>query len=77
MSKKLSRNNQGFSIVEVIIATSILSIVLVACAQAAGSAIQTTTVEEHKIYANNFAQEAVDWLNVQREINWDTFRNFS
>lgn len=74
--KKITGKN-GFSIVEVIIATSILSVVLVAAAQAAGTAVQNTTVEEHKIYAANFAQEAVDWLNVQREIDWATFRNNS
>lgn len=65
---------KGFSMIEIIIATSIMSIVLLVGIQATVVSLQTMAVEEHKIYATNFAEEIIDLVNIDREANWTNFR---
>lgn len=71
------KNESGFSLIEILVAVMILSVVLVASAQAVSRSIQSLSVEEHRIYAAYLAEEMADWLNTEREINWQTFTTFA
>lgn len=67
----------GFSLVEVLIFVSILSLFFVVVAATTMSSLRTTKINERKILASRYAQEAVAWLKGQKETNWSSFVVYS
>lgn len=67
----------GFSLVEVLIFVTILSLFFIVVAAATTSSLRTTKINERKILASRYAQEVVQWLKGQKDINWDSFVAYS
>jgi type II secretory pathway pseudopilin PulG len=67
------KNNKAFSLIEVLIFVSILSIFFVAVATVTVASLRNMKINEHKILATYYAQELVEWLRDQKEADWVTF----
>ena len=65
--------NSAFSLIEVLIFISILSIFFVAAISVAVTSLRNMQINEHKIVATRYSQELLDWLRAEREENWVTF----
>lgn len=51
--------------------TTILSVVLVTAAAFTTRLVFNLRINEHKIYANIFTSELIEWLNSEREASWN------
>lgn len=65
----LKIKQKGQSIVEVIIATVIISIVLVGLISAITFSLSNAQFAKNKALANKHGQEAIEWLRAQRDIS--------
>lgn len=68
---------RGFTLLEVMIFTTILSVVLVSAAAFTTRLVYNLRINEHKILANVYASELLEWLNSEREANWNTVYNMA
>ena len=68
--KKLN-NQQGFSLLEVIIATFVITIGIVAVVNLVGSAIGSVAISESQVIATNLCQEGLEVVRNIRDSNWD------
>lgn len=73
MSKLRSRSD-GFSILEIIIFVTLISIILIAAIGYTVRVLRLTLINQHKILANHYVQEVQEWLAGEREsVSWDQF----
>jgi len=77
LKKKEYNLNSGFSLIEVLIFISILSIFFVAAISVSVTSLRNMKINEHKIIATRYSQELLDWIRAEREENWDAFHNKS
>ena len=70
MYQAVKMKSQGFTLLEVMIFTSILSIVLVSMAAFVTRLVYNLRINEHKVYANYYASEVQEWLSSEREDGW-------
>ncbi|MFN4212440.1 MAG: hypothetical protein ACK4FL_00525 [Microgenomates group bacterium] len=70
MNKKKS---QSFSLIEVLVFTSILSLFFVVAAAVATASLRNMKINEHKILATRYAEELLEWLRGEKETDWNTF----
>lgn len=68
---------QAFTLLEVMIFTTILSVVLVSAAAFTTRLVYNLRINEHKIIANIHAADLLEWLNSEREANWFTLYNMA
>ncbi len=68
---------KGFTLIEVMIFTTILSIVLVTAAAFTTRLVFNLRINEHRIYANIYATELLEWLGSEREANWNNIFNMA
>jgi type II secretory pathway pseudopilin PulG len=74
MQLKARKNTQaGFSLIEVLIFITVMSIFFVSAAAVVSVVVKNMKVNEHKILGTRFAQEAVEWLRSEKEIDWNAF----
>lgn len=66
-------NKQGTSLFELIIATLVVSIVLIALVSLATKSVSLTTFSRDKTRANRYAEELVEWLRGERDSGWAAF----
>ena len=64
---------KGFSLIEVLIFVSILSVFFVIAASVTVVSVRNMKINEHKILATHYAEELVEWLRNQKEADWTTF----
>lgn len=64
---------KGFSLVEVLIFTAILSVFFVVASEVATASLRAMKITEHKILATRYAEELQEWIQAQREIDWNSF----
>lgn len=76
MKQKIS-NTLGFSIIEVIVFVSLLSIVLVAAVGYTVRLVFTMNHNRHKLLATHYTDEVKEWLNSERESDWEQFQSFA
>jgi len=69
----MKSQNRGFSIIEVLIFVSILSIFFVVATSVTIASLRNMKINEHKILAARYAEEAVEWLRDQKEADWKSF----
>jgi len=74
---KKNTQQSSFSIIEVIVFGSMLSIVLVAAVAYTVRLVFTMTHDRHKLLATHFVEETHEWLNGERESDWEQFQNYS
>lgn len=68
--------HKGFSLVEVLIFTGVLSLFFVAAMSVATYNLKAMKIQEHKILATRFAEEGVEWAKEEKESDWSTFINY-
>lgn len=73
--KKKNNSKHGFGLLELVFFISILSIVLVASIGFTIRLVFAITHNRHKLLATHYAQEVKEWLNGERESNWEQFQN--
>jgi type II secretory pathway pseudopilin PulG len=74
MNKLLSKKSQaGFSLMEVLVFTAILSMFFVATATIVTYMLRTAKINEHKILATRYAEEVLEWMRAERDIDWNAF----
>mgnify|MGYP001612838215 CR=1 FL=1 len=70
----MNNSENGQSIVEVIIATVITSMILVGLISAITYSLSNSQFAKNKALANKHGQEAIEWLRAQRDISgWTLF----
>ena len=69
MPPKLSKNNLGFTLVETLVAISILSISITATLTAVQNGIQNSTIAKDQTTAFYLAQEAMEFIKNKRDEN--------
>ena len=65
--------NRGQSLVEVLVAVGIISLVLVAIVAGVTLAIKNASFSKNQTSATRYAQEAMEWLRNQRDQDWNAF----
>jgi prepilin-type N-terminal cleavage/methylation domain-containing protein len=73
VSKKTSPYGKGFTLIEVMIFITILSVVFVAMAGYTAQLIFSMKINEHKTRAAIHAEVVKEWLNGERETDWAVF----
>ncbi len=63
----------AFSLIEVLIFVSILSIFFVITASVTVVSLRNMKINEHRILATHYTEELVEWLRDQKETDWTTF----
>jgi len=66
-------STKAFSLIEVLVFTTILSIVLVAATSVTVVSLRNMKANEHKILATRYAEELEEWLESEKEENWYLF----
>lgn len=64
-------NKHGFSLIEVIIFVSIMSVFFIMVLQMSTTSLATLKTSERRTYATRYAEEAIEWLSGEKEIDWD------
>ncbi|PIV09823.1 hypothetical protein COS31_05550 [Candidatus Roizmanbacteria bacterium CG02_land_8_20_14_3_00_36_15] len=70
MTKNISKS---FSLIEVLVFISILSILFVAAASTTIFALRNMKINEHKILATYYGEELLGWLRGEKENDWNSF----
>ncbi len=68
---------RGFSLIEVLVFVTILSLFFVAASSVSIVSLRNLKSNENKILATRYAEELVDWLSGEKEDDWNIFYNKS
>lgn len=71
--KKSCKNGQ--SLLEVVVTIGVIVLVLVGLLSAISFGLSNAQFSRNKAQAIKYAQEAVEWLRVEREASWNVFYN--
>lgn len=66
-------NKKGFTLLEVLIFVTLLTIVFVGLAYLATYSIKNTIVSQHKVLATHYGEELQEWLRGEKEAGWEPF----
>ncbi|MDO8498060.1 MAG: type II secretion system protein, partial [bacterium] len=66
-------SKSAFSLIEVLVFTSILSIFFVAAATVTTVSLRNLKISERKIIATRYMEDVASWLRAQKESDWNTF----
>lgn len=67
------KKSKSFTLIEVLVFTTILSLFFVVAAAVVIISLHNMKISEHKILATRYAQEALEWLRSQKEVDWNQF----
>lgn len=67
------KSNAGFSMIEVLIAISILSIIFISAAYATSISLSRSKYNQDRILASRYGDELEEWLRGEKETAWSTF----
>lgn len=67
------KNKKSFSLIEVLIFVSILSVFFVIAVSVTVVSLRNMKINEHKILATHYGEELIEWLRNQKEADWTTF----
>lgn len=67
------KKNMGFSLLEVLIFVSIISLFFIAAASVATVSLRTIKANENKILATRYAEELAEWVRGEKEEDWTVF----
>jgi type II secretory pathway pseudopilin PulG len=65
--------NKAFSLIEVLVFTAVLGLFFVAAMAVTTFNLRNMKIQEHKILATRYAEEAVEWLKQEKEDDWSVF----
>lgn len=72
---EMDRGKSAFSLVEVLIFVSILSVFFVVAATVVSVSLRNLSISEHKVYASHYATELIEWVRSQSQDDWNAFVN--
>ena len=76
MKKKFTQlYKKGFSLIEVMIFITVLSIFFVTAISIAVNTLKSMQVNEHRIIATHYADELLEWFRSEKQGNWQAFVN--
>lgn len=64
---------KSFSLIEVIIFVSILSLFLISAASIITISLQQNTLQIEKLKARHYADQLLEWIKSEKDIDWTTF----
>ncbi len=67
------RSTAGFSLLEVLIFISIVSLFFIAAASVATISLRSIQSNENKILATRYAEELLEWVRGEKEEDWEVF----
>ena len=70
-------SERGMSIIEVLIAVTILSMIFIAAAIATTISLNRAHYNQNRILATRYADELEEWMRGEKESNWSTFVSHS
>ena len=71
--KNIFFNHKSFSLVEVLVFVVVLGLFFVAAMSVVTFNVKNMKIQEHKIIATRYAEEAVEWLRQEKEDDWSKF----
>jgi len=66
-------HKKGFSLIEVLVFTGIVSIFFIVVASVATVSLRTARINQNKILATHAGEELMEWLKGEREADWNSF----
>lgn len=69
----MKKSLKGFSLVEVLVFTAILGLFFVAAMSVTTFNLKNMKIQEHKILATRYAEEANEWIKQEKEDDWTEF----
>lgn len=66
-------NKKGFSLVEVLVFVTILSLFFVTALTVTTFNLRNLKIQEHKILATRYAEEGMEWVKQEKEDDWQVF----
>ncbi len=66
---------KSFSLIEVLVFITVFSIFFIAGLSISLYSLNTLKLAEHKLLANYYAQEGIEWIKKEKELNWNNFIN--
>lgn len=72
----MNTNKKSFTLIEVLIFVSILSIFLVTASGVTIASLNNLKIQEHKILAVRYAEELLEWLRGEKEADWSRFTTY-
>lgn len=76
-NNKKKFNTFSFTLIEVLVFITILSLFFVAAASITTANFRNLKTQEHKILATHYAEELLVWLRGEKEADWNYFINKS
>lgn len=67
------RNQQGVTMLEVLIFVTLLSMIFVAVAQSTTQSLKRTQYNQENLIGTRYAEELDEWLSSEKEVSWTTF----
>ena len=67
------KSKSGFSLIELLIFVSVIAVFFVVGAAVSIASLRSMILNEHKILATHYSEELLEWLNTQKEIDWNLF----
>lgn len=75
--KRNIKNNKGFTLVEVVIACTIITITVLSLMNASGKGIELSGRALKQTQANTLLEEGAEAVKIIRDTNWDTISSLS
>jgi len=66
----LARQRVGTSLLEIIIAVGLVSVILISLVSLSTKSVSNSTVSKEKNQATRHTQETIEWLRLQRDTSW-------
>jgi type II secretory pathway pseudopilin PulG len=66
-------NKKSFTLIEVLIFVTILSLFFVTAITITVVSLRNLKIQEHKILATRYAEELLEWLRGEKEVDWNLF----
>jgi len=68
-------NNKSFSLIEVLVFVTILSLFFISAVTITTFSLRNLKIQEHKILATRYAEEASEWIKQEKEDDWEIFKS--
>ena len=70
----MKKSRLGFSMVEVLVFVSVVAMFFVVAATISSFSLQVAKSNENKILATRYAEELIEWLRGEKEVDWEQFK---
>ncbi len=67
------KNEKGQSLFEIVVALAVSTLIIVAIVALASTSIRNSSYSRNNTVATRYAQQTMEWLRSERDINWNDF----